>query len=126
MSEPTDLPDRIQKDLEEALRQGGLDKLPDRPRRQRRPFRPSLLDPRPRNPGQLVLIGVALFLVAYLLPIPFRAQIFFFSLVCVTLALLTYLVRPHGYTPRYWRGYSINLPPNSWQERLYRLIYRQS
>ena len=55
------LPDRIQRELEEALRQGGVDKLPSRRKPNRRAFRLRFPDPRPRNPGELVLYGVGLF-----------------------------------------------------------------
>lgn len=123
MAQP-ELPDRIQRDLEEALRDGGVDKLPARPRRRRRPFRLGLPDPRPRNPGQLVLIGVGLFAVGYLLPIPFRAQLILIGLLCVVVAVLTHLIQPHGYAQKYWRGRYLDVPSGAWQERLYRLIYR--
>jgi hypothetical protein len=123
MPEPTDLPERIQRELEEALREGGVDKLPNRPRPPRRKFRLGFPDPRPRNPGQLVLIGVACFLVAYLLHI-FMAQLYLAAVVCVSLAIITHLTRPQGAGPQSWRGRDIHLPPNSWQERLYRIIYR--
>lgn len=125
MAEPNELPERIQRDLEEALRDGGVDKLPQRPRPRRRQLRLRPPDPRPRNPGQLVLIGVGLFVVAYLAPVPFRAQLFLAAFICVGLALLTHFARPYGSGPRYWRGKYVNLPASSWQERLYRLIYRQ-
>lgn len=125
MADPTELPERIQRDLEEALRDGGVDKLPQRPRPKRRQFRIGLPDPRPRNPGQLVLIAVGLFLIAYLIPAPFRAQLFLLSFVCVGLALLTHFTHGQGGRPPYWRGRYLQLPASSWQERLYRLIYRQ-
>ena len=61
MADPSpQLPDRIQRDLEEALRDGGVDKLPSQPRRKRRSFRFGIPDPRPKDPGQLVLIGFSL------------------------------------------------------------------
>ncbi len=124
MAEPKELPERILRELEEALREGGLDKLPDRPRRKRRSFRFGFPDPRPRTPGQLVLIGVGCFAVAYLLHI-FMAQLYLAAFVCIAVAVATYLLHPHGSGPRSWRGQYVTLPPNSWQERLYRLIYRQ-
>jgi len=126
MPAPTELPEPIQRELEEALRDGGVDKLPQRPRPRRRRFRLGVPDPRPRNPGQLVLIAVGLFLVAYLLPVPFRGQLFLASILCVGIALFTYFLRPYSGGPRYWRGKYITLPPGNWQERLYRLIYRQA
>lgn len=125
MAEPTELPDRIKRDLEDALREGGVDKLPKQPRRKRGAFRLPVPDPRPRNPGQLVLFAALLFVVAYLLPVPFRGQLYLASFACVALALFTYFMRPYGQRPRYWRGATLNMPPGSWQERLYRLIYRQ-
>lgn len=126
MAEPTELPERIQKDLEEALRHGGADKLPSRPRPPARRLRFGIPDPRPRNPGQLVLFAVVLFVVAYLLPVPFKPQIIMTSFLMVGLAMVTHLTNPNPSGPRRWRGRYITLPPNSWQERLYRLIYRPS
>ena len=125
MPEPTELPERIQRELEEALREGGLDKLPNRPRPKRRPFRLSFPDPRPRTPGQLVLIGVGLFLVAYLLHV-LVAQLYLAALTCITVAIVTYLLHPSSSGPHSWRGKFVTLPPNGWQERIYRIIYRQS
>lgn len=124
MAEPKELPERIQRELEEALREGGVDKLPNRPRRGHRRFRFSIPDPRPRTPGQLVLIGAGCFLVAYLLHI-FVAQLYLAAFLCVSIAMATHFLHPHGSGPRSWRGKYVILPPNSWQERLYRLIYRQ-
>lgn len=126
MAEPTELPERIQKDLEEALRHGGADKLPNRPPRPWRQFRLGFPDPRPKNPGQLVLFAVAIFLVAYLLPIPFRPQLILASFLMVGIAVVTHLANPNPAGPRRWRDRYITLPPNSWQERLYRIVYRQS
>lgn len=126
MAEPTELPERIQRDLEEALRHGGVDKLPNRPRRPRRGFRIGFPDPRPKSPGQLVLFAVGLFLVAYLLPIPLKPQLLMASFVLVGVAMVTYLINPNPSGPRRWRDRTITLPPSSWQERIYRFIYRQS
>lgn len=125
MADPTELPDRIQKDLEEALRHGGVDKLPNRPRPPRRRWRVGLPDPRPKNPGQLVLFAVAIFVITYLLPVPLKPQLFLASFLMVGLAMVTHLMNPNPPGPRRWRDRFITLPPNSWQERLYRLIYRQ-
>ncbi|MSQ24454.1 MAG: hypothetical protein EXR58_07930 [Chloroflexi bacterium] len=124
MAEPAELPERIQRDLEEALREGGVDKLPKRPRRRRR-LNLSFLDLRPRRPGDLVLIGVACFLVGHLLHI-FVGQLFLAVFACIAVAVATHLVHPYGAGPRWWRGKYVSLPPNSWQERLYRIIYRRS
>lgn len=126
MSEPTELPERIQRELDEALRRAGADKLPSQPGRKRRSFRLPVPDPRPKNPGQLVLIGVGLFVLAYLLPLPFRLEIYLASFICVGVALFTYWMKPYGGGQKTWRGSPMSLPPSSWQERLYSLIYRRS
>ncbi len=123
MPEPTELPERIQRELEDALRHAGADKLPSRPGPKRRSFRLSLPDPRPKNPGQLVLIGVGLFVVAYLLHV-FTAQLLLVSFVCVGVALFTWWTYPTGHGTKLWRGSPMSLPPSSWQERLYRIVYR--
>lgn len=125
MSDHAELPERIQRDLEEALRDGGVDKLPDRPTRRRRSFRPRLPDPRPRNPGELVLIGVVLFLIGYLLPVPFRSQLIIAGFACGLVALVTYFLHPHGHVRKYWRGRYLDVASSDWRQRLYRLIYRQ-
>jgi hypothetical protein len=119
------LPDRIQRDLEEALRDGGVDKLPARPRRKRRSFRLGMPDPRPRDPGQLVLIGVGLFLLGYLVRFPFSGYLILAGLLCVGMAIFTHLVQPHGRQPKFWRGRYLDVPTGTWQERLYHMIYRQ-
>ena len=121
MAEPTELPERIQRELEDALRHAGADKL--RPIRKRRSFRLSILDPRPKNPGQLVLIGVGLFVVAYLLHV-FAAQLYLASFACIGVALFTYWTYPSGHSAKLWRGSPLSLPPGNWQERLYRIVYR--
>jgi len=124
MAESPQLPDRIQKDLEDALRDGGVDKLPSRPRRRRRPLRLRLPDPRPRNPGELVLYGVVLGLVGYFVP-PLRG-LFLLGLACLALAIVTHFLQPQGQRPKYWRGRYLDVPSGQWPERLYRLIYRRS
>ena len=124
MAEPTELPERIQRELEEALREGGVDKLPNRPPPKRKQIRLAFPDPRPRTPGQLVLIGVGFFLVAYLLHI-FTAQMYLAAFACISVAMITHFMHPFGSGPRSWRGQPVTLPPNSWQERLLRIIYRQ-
>jgi len=125
MAQPNELPDRIKRDLDEALREGGIDKLPSRPpRRRRRFFSTAMLDPRPRNPGQLVLIGVGLFLIGYLLKVPGWSYFIMAGVACVLVAVATHLMQPHGYRPKYWRDRPINIPSDRWQERLYRFIYR--
>lgn len=127
MADPSDLPDRVKKDLEDALRDGGADKLPNRGRRPpRRGRRLALPDPRPRNPQQLVLIGVILAVFGYLLPIPFRWQIVLVGIICIAVALLTHFMQPQGYAQKFWRGRYLDVPTGRWQERIYRLIYRAS
>jgi|SRR5437588_5265042 len=118
------LPDRIQRDLEEALRDGGVDKLPSRPRRRRRSFRLGVPDPRPKDPSQLVLIGVGLFLAGSLLPVPFKAQLIVAGILCVVVAVITHLVQPQGNKPKFWRGRYLDVPTGDWPDRLYRIIYR--
>jgi len=119
------LPDRIQRDLEEALRDGGVDKLPARPGRKRRSFRLGVPDLRPRDPGQLVLIGVGLFLLGYLLHLPFSAYLILGGILCVAVAIFTHFAQPQGPRPKFWRGRYLDVPSGTWQERLYRMIYRQ-
>jgi hypothetical protein len=72
-----------------------------------------------------MLFGVILLVAMYLLPAPFRSQIVLFGVLCISVSIATYLIRPYGQRPRYWRGNSIQLPASNWQEQLYRLIYRQ-
>jgi hypothetical protein len=124
MAEP-ELPDRVKRDLEEALREGGVDKLPSRPRRQRRAPRLAFPDPRPRTPGQLVIIGVVLFLLGQIVFRPWQGQLTLVGLLCIAVAVGTYLMRPHGNVQKYWRGRYLDIPDGTWQERLYRIIYRQ-
>ncbi len=125
MSQPSpELPDRIQRDLEEALRDGGVDKLPSRPRK-RRSFKLGLPDPRPKDPGQLVLIGVGLFLLGYFLRLPFSGYLILAGVLCVAVAVVTHFAQPQGQKPKFWRGRYLDVPSGTWQERLYRLIYRR-
>jgi len=117
------LPDRIQRDLEEALRDGGVDKLPSR-RRKPRSFRLGVPDPRPKDPGQLVLIGVVLFLIGYLLRLPFSSYLILAGLLCVAVALATHFMQPQGNRPKYWRGRYLDVPTGAWPDRIFRIIYR--
>jgi hypothetical protein len=128
MAESPQLPDRIQRDLEDALRQGGVDKLPNQPRPRRAPRRLRLPDPRPRNPGQLVLMGVVCFIVGFFFmrATPYFSYLVMASITCVVVAILTYYIQPGGVAPKYWRGRYLDVPSGRWQERLYRIIYRQS
>jgi hypothetical protein len=125
MAESPQLPDRIQRDLEEALRQGGVDKLPNQPRPRRSRRRLRWPDPRPRHPGQLVLIGVVIFIAAYLFK-ALNPYVLMLAVGCIAVAILTYFIQPGGVTPKYWRGRYLDVPSGRWQERLYRIIYRQS
>jgi|SRR5581483_8982406 len=125
MSESPQLPERIERELEEALRQGGVDKLSSyRRRRKRRSLHLSVPDPRPRNPGELVLMAAGLFLAWYLLPFSFRSYLLLASIAFVVIAVVTYFMMPQGRAPKYWRGRYVDLPAQQWQERLYRMIYR--
>lgn len=123
MAEP-ELPDRVKRDLEDALREGGVDKLPSRPRRQRRPFKLGVPDPRPRTPAQLVMVGVALFLIGILVR-SWQGYLIPAALLCVAIAVATYFMRPQGHVQKFWRGRYLDVPDGSWQDRLYRIIYRQ-
>lgn len=124
MAEP-ELPDKIKRDLEEALRDGGVDKLPARPRRKRRPIKLGFPDPRPRTPAQLVIAGVILFLIGQILLRPWQGHLTLAALICVGIAVATYFMRPQGHVPKFWRGRYLDVPDGTWQERLYRIIYRQ-
>ncbi len=124
MADSPQLPDRIQRELEEALRQGGVDKLSSRKRPKSRSFRLGFPDPRPRNPGELVLYGVGIFVAAYLLPVSFKVQLFVLAALCVAVAVISHFVQPHGNVRKYWRGRYLDIPSGRWQERVYRIIYR--
>jgi hypothetical protein len=125
MAEPPRLPDRLQRDLEDALREGGVDKLPARPRRRRRAPRLHFPDPRPKNPGHLVLIGVVVAVLAFLVPgLPYRGLLLALGIGSVLLAVVTHFMQPGGHPRHYWRGRYLDLPSARWQERLYRIIYR--
>jgi hypothetical protein len=127
MAEPADLPDRMKRDLDEALRDGGIDKLPSRPPRKRGSFSLGRLDPRPRNPGQLVLMGAALFVIGFVLPMPgLRWWFMLGGALCIGVALFTHFLQPQGYKQKYWRGRWLDVPTGRWQERVYRIIYRTS
>ena len=120
------LPDRIQRDLEEALRDGGVDKLPSRPHR-KRAFRLGIPDLRPKDPGQLVLMGVGLFLLGWFTRglLPFSGYLILAGILCVVVAVVTHFMQPQGQRPKYWRGRYLDVPNGTWQDRLYRMIYRQ-
>jgi hypothetical protein len=128
MSEPTDLPENLRKQIDDALARGDADRLPPEPPRARRqpPRRPprGLPDPRPRNPQQLLLASALLALAGWVFRFPYHNTVLWVGLVGVAVALLTLLIKPQGYTQHYWRGQPVDLPPDSWTDRLYRLLYR--
>ena len=124
MTDNAQLPERIQRDLEEALQHGGVDKLPSRPPRKRPRFRLGLPDPRPRNPGELILIAAVLIAAGIVLPPPFKAYLIFAGFLCGIVAVITYFIQPEGHVRKYWRGRYLDVPTGGWQEQLYRLIYR--
>jgi hypothetical protein len=77
---------------------------------------------RPSSPGQVALIGVALWLAGALVPLlHVLAPV---GLALLVVAGLSLLIRPRART-MYWRGRLIDLHDEpSVGERLYRLIYR--
>jgi hypothetical protein len=123
---------RIQRDLDEALRRGGVERLPAGwPRQSRSRGRGGLgIDPRPSSPVQVMVAGAALLLARWLgvfamLQLGFLAgPLGTLGLIVLGIGILTWLIRP----PRremYWRGRRLELEPDrSWQARLYRLLYR--
>ena len=125
MAEPR-LPDNVQRQIEDALEQGRIDRLPREPSRRPRPRRASPLpDPRPRSPNQLLLIGVVVALIAWFLRPPYAEPLLYVGMVAIGIALVSLLVRPQGQAQRYWRGRPVDLPPHGWPDRLYRLLYRR-
>ncbi len=79
---------------------------------------------RPSSPGQLALVGVALWLAGALLPTLHALAPLGMALLAV--AGLSLLIRPRVRT-MYWRGRRIDLREEPTAgERLYRLIYRTS
>ena|SRR5215212_1418929 len=125
MAESGELPEPLRKQIDDALHEGQADRLPQAPPR-RLPSRrgPSLPDPRPRSPQQLLLVGALLALAGWVFVFPLSRELLYLGLAAVAVALLSLLIRPQGQVQRYWRGRPVDLPPESWQERLYRLLYR--
>ncbi len=123
-----DLPEDLRKQIEDALARGQADRLPSEPPRSPLPpparLGPSLPDWRPRSPKDLLLVGALAALVGYMFRFPFSGYLFLFGLGCVAVALLTMLLRPQGRSQRYWRGRPVELPPETWSDRLYRWLYR--
>jgi hypothetical protein len=128
MSGSSDLPEDLRKQIEDALAKGQADRLPSEPppRPSPPPRRdgPQLPDWRPRSPKELLLIGILVALVGYVFRFPFSPQLLLIGLVCCAIALVSFLVRPQGRSQRYWRGRPVDLPPDSWTDRLYRWLYR--
>ena len=126
MADNDQLPERVQRDLEEALRHGGVDKLSSR--RRRRWGRPRLHwpDPRPKSPGELVLIAAILIMAGILLPGLLKGYLIVGGILCGAVAILTYVIQPHGQVRMSWRGRYLDVPSGRWQEKLYRMIYRRS
>jgi hypothetical protein len=128
MAGRADLPDDLRRQIEDALANGQIDRLPAEPARRPLPpprrRGPSLPDWRPRSPKELLLVGALTALVGWMFRFPFSSQVLLIGLACVAVALLTMLLRPHGRSQRYWRGRPVELPPETWTDRLYRLLYR--
>ena len=128
MSQSPELPEELRKQIDEALAEGQADRLPSspppRPRREPPRPSPSLPDPRPRSPKQLLLVGALIALVGWVFRFPYSGTVLTIGLVLVGIALLTMLLRPQGRPQHYWRGRPVDLPAESWTDRLYRLIYR--
>lgn len=128
MAGQPDLPEDLRKQIEDALAKGQADRLPSEPAPRPPPpprrAGPELPDWRPRSPKELLLIGALIALVGYMFRFPFSAQVLLLGLGCIALALLSMLLRPHGHSPHYWRGRPVELPPETWADRLYRLLYR--
>ncbi|HEY7065556.1 MAG TPA: hypothetical protein VII06_29045 [Chloroflexota bacterium] len=128
MASQPDLPDDLRKQIEEALAEAHVERLPAEPAPRRapppRPAGPRLPDWRPRTPSQLLLFGALAALVGWMLPVPFSRQVLLVGVICIAVALLSMLVHPQGRSQRYWRGRPVDLPSESWIDRLYRLVYR--
>ena len=128
MAGSPDLPEELRKQIEDALARGHAERLPrDAPPPRRRPLPgPRLPDVRPRTPKELLLIGALAALVGWMFGplIPFGRKVLFVGLALVAVSLLSMLIRPQGRAQHYWRGQPVELPPESWTDRLYRLLYR--
>jgi hypothetical protein len=128
MAGQPDLPEDLRREIEDALAQGHVDRLPSEPPPRPRPLPrrtgPRLPDWRPRSPKELLLVGALTALVGYMFRFPFSPQVLWIGLLCIAVALLTMLLRPQGRSQHYWRGRPVDLPAESWTDRLYRLLYR--
>jgi hypothetical protein len=128
MASQPNLPEDLRKQIEDALAKGQADRLPTEPARRPLPpprrGGPSLPDWRPRSPKELLLVGALTALVGWMFRFPFSGQVLLLGLGCIAVALLTMLLRPQGRSQHYWRGRPVELPPETWTDRLYRLLYR--
>ena len=126
MAQQSDLPEDLRKQIDEALAQGHVERLPSGPPPRPLPRRanPRVPDWRPRAPKDLLLVGALTALIGWMFRFPFSHQVLLIGLACVGVALLSMLLRPQGGGQHYWRGRPVDLPPESWTGRLYRLLYR--
>jgi hypothetical protein len=126
MAHPSDLPDDLRKQIEDALASGHAERLPGEPRRAPPPRPSRLPDLRPRSPSQLLLISALIALAGWVFhsTLPYSREVLWLGLAGVAIALLSLLLRPQGHPHHYWRGRAVDLPPESWTDRLYRLLYR--
>lgn len=126
VAESSGLPEDLRRQIEDALARGQADRLPrpPPPRRAASSRRRRFPDPRPRSPQQLLLVAALVALAGWVFAFPFSRELFYLGLLGVVVAVLSLLIRPQGRAQRYWRGRPVDLPPESWQERLYRLLYR--
>jgi len=128
MASQPDLPDDLRKQIEDALAEGHVERLPAGPPPRRapppRPSGPRLPDWRPRSPKELLLVGALVALVGWMFHFPYSPQVLLIGVICIVMALLTMLLHPQGRSQRYWRGRPVDLPAESWTDRLYRLLYR--
>jgi hypothetical protein len=126
MANSTGMPDDLRRQIEDALDRGHVERLPSDPppRRSAPRSAPSFPDLRPRSPRDLLLFGGLVALAGWVFRFPFSQEVLFFGLLCVVVAALSFLIRPQGRTQRFWRGRPVDLPPDSWTDQLYRLLYR--
>lgn len=124
MASSGELPEDLRRQIEEALQAGQADRLPPPRPAPPRPPRWRVPDPRPRSPQQLLLVSALVALVGWIFALPFSRELLYLGLLGVAVALLSLLLRPQGRSRRYWRGRPVELPPETWQERVYRLLYR--
>ncbi len=124
MAGRAELPEELRKQIEDALRAGQVDRLPPPRPAPRQPPRWRLPDPRPRSPQQLLLLSALVALAGWVFNFPFSRELLYLGLLGVAVALLSMLLRPQGGHRRYWRGRPVDLPPQSWHDRVYRLLYR--